>query len=630
MKPSSKSFAPSPRSHISKTLINARVRQELTQLLFARSITPNLFVIIGSLVIIFLLRSQVPTQYLLAWFALMSFLSICRIAVYLLFKHYGNSPKRINRLVTLYLIFTGLVGISWSLLACLPNIMTNLNAAIFVTFIMVGTIFIASTALCMNQLALVLYISPFPLMLFFRMFNSPLPGFDRYAIMIMVFWPFTLWISQQQHRALVNSLILQCTNEELINQLESAVKNEKKANKSKSDFLANMSHEIRTPMNSIIGRTRLALEDDLNPEMRSHLKMISNSSENLLSLINDILDFSKIEAGELKVDKRPFDLQATIKGCIKTVSVILENRTNKVVLSSTLAPDLPHSIIGDPLRLRQILLNLLSNSIKFTEQGSISLLVDCHNGKDDALNLRFQLQDTGIGIAAENLEHIFNKFAQEDTSSTRKFSGTGLGLAICRQLCQLMGGDIQVTSTLGKGSTFTFTIPVHICDPADLPKQQPQVLDNQKALPPLNILLVEDNPANLVLARMILKKNNHSIIEANDGLEALEILASNKNRFDVILMDVQMPEMDGLTTTRIIRAAEMGAPVKGINNTLATKLSRVLGGTHLPIIAVTANAMSDDNKECLAAGMDDYLTKPFIPENFTAVFGKLAANYYRS
>ncbi len=628
MNHSSSSFNELLRSRISSQLIESRVKQELDRLLFVRSAAPNIFVIIGCLVVIFLLRSVVPLHSLLTWYGLISFFSICRIALFYMFERYGDSPQNKKQFTTAYILLTGIIGIAWSMLPCLPNIMTNFYATVFVCFVMVGTIFIASTALCMNELALVLYISPFPLVLSYKLFTSSVIWFDRYAIMILVFWPFTLWISKQQHRSLVKSLVLQCTNEELINQLESAVKNEKQANKSKSDFLANMSHEIRTPMNSIIGRTRLAIESNPDKQMRSHLEMIFNSSENLLDLINDILDFSKIEAGELRIEKRPLDLHAAVKACLKTVKVLLEDKHKKVTLSSTLADDVPQAVIGDSLRLRQILLNLLSNSIKFTQEGSISLRVDCLNAEDDEVRLRFQLKDTGRGIAAENLEYIFNKFSQEDNSSTRRFSGTGLGLAICRQLCQLMEGDIQVTSTLGKGSCFTFTIPFRICDLADLPKQQTGSTNKQKTSVPLHILVVEDNPANMILARMILEKYKHRIVEAHDGLEALKILAHDEHHFDVVLMDVQMPKMDGLTATRLIRAAEAGRPVTSIDANLAKKLRLVLADRHIPIIAVTANAMSDDNAECLAAGMDDYLTKPFIPENFTAVFAQLADKQY--
>ena len=396
-----------------------------------------------------------------------------------------------------------------------------------------------------------------------------------------------------------------------------------RANQAKSSFLANMSHEIRTPMNSIIGRTALALDNNIDQETRSHLEMIGTSSENLLALINDILDFSKIEAGELNIDNKPFDLFETIESCFKTMNILVEEQDRGVELSWHLAPEVPHAVIGDALRVRQILLNLLGNSVKFTKKGGISLRVNSLL-TDGSLKLQFTVEDSGTGIASDKLEHIFNEFSQEDSSITRQFGGTGLGLTICRQLCQLMGGEIEAESTLGQGSSFTFTLPFQPCSSKDIPVQKEPGKVEQISLPSLSILLVEDNEANRILATMVLEKGGHRVTEAHDGLHALNLLV--RDDFDLVLMDVQMPIMDGLSSTRIIYAAKHGDKIADVDQDLAEKLAVRLSGSKLPVIAMTANAMAGDRERCLNAGMDDYLTKPLRQDDLQRKLKKWTGN----
>ncbi len=398
------------------------------------------------------------------------------------------------------------------------------------------------------------------------------------------------------------------------------------ANQAKSAFLANMSHEIRTPMNSIIGRTNLALENRLDPETQGHLEMISSSADNLLALINDILDFSKIEAGELRIDNKPFNLLETVDSCLKTINVLLEDKDKAVELNCTIAPDIPKAVTGDSLRLRQVLLNLLSNSVKFTEKGSIDLFVVPLQSDDNSLRIQFEVRDSGIGIAPDKLEHIFDQFSQADDRITQKYGGTGLGLAICRQLCQLMGGDVEVSSSPGNGTAFIFTLHLQPCDSKELPVKKEQNKMEQPPIPPLSLLLVEDNEPNRILARMVLEKGMHQVTEAHNGLQALEFLATHD--FDAILMDIQMPVMDGLTATKIIRAAELHNQIDGIEKGLAKQLTTQLCDGHIPIIAMTANALNGDREECLDADMDDYLAKPFDPVTFAAVLSKVATGQF--
>jgi len=300
-------------------------------------------------------------------------------------------------------------------------------------------------------------------------------------------------------------------------------------------------------------------------------------------------------------------------------------------LKSIVAPDVPRAVSGDALRFRQILLNLLSNSVKFTEKGSVNVFVKLLRFKDTALQIQVKVQDTGIGIRTDKQEYIFDHFAQEDDSITRIFGGTGLGLTICRQLCELMGGNIEVESSPGKGSTFVFSLSLQPCSEDELPVKNKQIKNDHNDhidIPPLSMLLVEDNETNRVVARMVLEAGNHNITEAHDGLQALDILS--RQTFDLVLMDVQMPVMDGFTSTKIVRLAEKGGLIEGVEEKLANKLSTRLFSGHIPIVALTASALVGDREKCLSVGMDDYLAKPFDPVAIMSVLNKLVTGSYIS
>jgi len=368
------------------------------------------------------------------------------------------------------------------------------------------------------------------------------------------------------------------------------------ANRSKSLFLANMSHEVRTPMNTIIGMIDLTLDTELSEEQMDNLTTVKNAADILLALLNDILDLSRVEAGKISLENIELNISNVVKSVCKGLSVLARNKN--LELEWNIDRDVPENIMGDPIRIRQILVNLINNAIKFTFKGKIVTSIKVNSKNGEQCELLFSVSDEGVGIPKDKVDKVFNVFTQADVSTTRRFGGVGLGLSICNRLVDMMGGRIWAESEEFRGSTFFFTLKTKIVREDQLPdalkeksieeellKQLPK-----KAVKKISILLAEDNIVNQKMAVRMLEKKGWIVKTADNGKQVLDYL--DRVAFDLILMDAQMPILDGFETTKLIREKEKKT------------------GEHIPIIALTARAMASDRKKCLDCGMDGYVPKP--------------------
>ena len=406
----------------------------------------------------------------------------------------------------------------------------------------------------------------------------------------------------RQHRELLEERIRQRTED-----LEKAMRTALASSQAKSEFLANMSHELRTPMNGLLGMLDVVLDSKLEEEQKEQLEIAQRSAYSLLALLNDILDLSKIEAGKMMIESIPYHPRTVLEDCVKSFQARASQKG--IALHFEMDPVVPREVLGDPLRVRQIAANLLSNAVKFTDSGWVNLRLSAkhagagysdHAPSAGVWEMNIEVSDTGPGIEAHKLSSIFDKFTQADGSITRKYGGTGLGLAIIKQLVEMQGGRVHVESKVGKGSKFTVILPYQPVEstPVASPAARPAILRTADTSGQVRLLLVEDNLVNQRVVMASLRKKGYRIDVASNGREALAKLDTGGPGYDLVLMDVQMPVMDGLETTRMIR--------------------RNSRWDRLPVIAMTAHAMNGDKERCLQAGMDAYISKPIQPAHLIA------------
>lgn len=525
-----------------------------------------------------------------AWFAAITGLSLLRLVLNLSYDRSKPPADQHLRWRSGFIVGVVLAGLLWGLAGWAFFKTDDLASSLLLTMILAGMNAGAARSLASVPSSYRLYVLTTLLPISALFLTMPAGGWFLFGITI-TYALFLLRTANMHHGDLVRLHTLIYQNETYVSELQEAKSKAEESSRIKGDFLATISHEIRTPMNGVVGMLQVLRDSDLTPEQQSQVNIATGSADTLLRLLNDILDFSKIESGKLEFESISFEPAEAVR---EVVALMRPKAMSKLLsFNLILPPGKPIYVMADPVRLKQVLLNLTGNAIKFTEHGQVDLAMSVTALTDKTATLHFKIHDTGIGIDSGTQAKLFQVFSQGDSSTTRRFGGSGLGLAISQRLVNLMGSSITLTSTPGQGTTFAFDITWPVAKPT-IPAGTISTPTSKKTLHG-RVLVAEDDPVNQRVIELMLQRLGLEFEIAKTGQEAVQ--KALNEQWDAILMDCQMPEMDGYAATREIRRTAR---------------------THVPIIALTANAMASDRATCIAAGMDDFLSKPLRTEDLHA------------